>query len=112
LRKQVSENQSALPLAKRFLPKSLQTKKPRKRPENLEEWIVFGGDKRVVRPIQAVSLPSAISGLRHKFGISVGPQGYAKRRSDFPDDVVIYPGMTESQCFGIPEIGRLSQSHP
>jgi len=65
----------------------------------------------VVWTIQATSLPQAIAGLRSKYGISVGSQGYAKRRGDFPTDIVISPGMTEEECLGI-SFGRTSQSRP
>jgi hypothetical protein len=103
--------QLPLPFAKRFRPKPAK-KKARKKPENLEEWVIFGSDGRVVRTIMATSLAQAIAGLRHKYCLSVGDQGYAKRRSEFPPEIVIRSGMTEAECLGIQERGRVSQSRP
>lgn len=111
MRKQVSPDQMPLPLPNRFRPKPPKIKTNKTR-QGQEEWIVFSGGRRVVRSIMATSLFQAIAALRHKYGISVGDQGYAKRRSDFPDNIVIQSGMTEEECFGLPLLGRPTQSRP
>ncbi|OGD56738.1 hypothetical protein A2V71_04340 [Candidatus Berkelbacteria bacterium RBG_13_40_8] len=97
-RKHISEQQTTLAFAKRHLlrvPKATKTPKPR------TEWVVFGGDKKVVTTIKAYSYNQAISGLRHrKKSISLGSQGYLRPTTDFPPDAVFREGTYEDDLFG------------